>query len=226
MALESRTVAKLFLVLLGLAFASPVQADEILYVLFFGSQSNPRRMKYTHTWATIVKATGEGKDLDKYRLEVNTCSWLPATLNVRVWRLRPETGVNLDLDSTIIAMLENDEEITEWGPYQIAETSYERGLGQILRLDNGEYKYRAIDGLSRASNIANCFHSISDLDRENSRRRYPLIGAGENVTFDIVQTMHRRNKIIAPETDHSWIDHRLGLDAYPITHRHFSEGPP
>jgi hypothetical protein len=209
-----------------MTFADPLRADESYYVIFFGSQSTPRRPKYTHTWGTIVKATGEGKDLSKYDLEVHTCSWLPATLNIRVWRLLPETGVNLDLDSTINLMLHNKEEIVQWGPYQISEQSYERGLRQIQRLDSGVYRYRAVDGLSRTSNIANCFHAISDLDRESSRRRYPLTQAGEDVTFDIVQTMHQRDKIIGPGTDHSWLDHRLGLDAYPITRRRYSAGPP
>jgi hypothetical protein len=32
------------------------------YVLVFGSESRPRRPKYTHSWATLVKVTGEQSD--------------------------------------------------------------------------------------------------------------------------------------------------------------------
>ena len=39
-------------------------------------------MKYSHTWATFVKATGEGPDPAAWRLEEHTISWLPQTLNV------------------------------------------------------------------------------------------------------------------------------------------------
>jgi hypothetical protein len=212
--------------LLGLAAASQLHAEEYYYAIFFGAQATPRRPKYTHTFATIVKATGEGRDMSKYRLEVHTCSWLPETLELYVWKLRPQRGVNLDLESTLKLMVDNREETSEWGPYQIPPESYERGLREIQRLDSGAEKYRAIDGLSRDSGVSNCFHAISDLDRDSSRRRYPLTQAGTSVTFDIVRTMHTRGKILGPGNDHSWIDHALGLDNNPIIHRTYEEGEP
>ena len=54
--------------------------------MIFGSQSNPKQLRYTHTWATYVRAVGEGPDPTQYALEAHTISWLPQTLVVRVWR--------------------------------------------------------------------------------------------------------------------------------------------
>ncbi len=206
--------------------ASPVRAEERYFALFFGAESQPYRPKYTHTWATIVKLTGEGADLNTYQCEVHTCSWLPATMDVKVWKLRPETGYNFDLHTTICAMIKNGECISEWGAYEIKMHNYERGLGQIQRLDSGELCYRAIDGRSPERNVSNCFHAISDLDPEYGRSRYPLTEAGERVTYEIIERIHERNPDIRQSPLAEWIDHRLGLDDYPITHRRYRDGPP
>ena len=45
--------------------------------MIFGSQSKPKLLRYTHTWATFVRAVGEGPDLNTYSLELSTISWLP-----------------------------------------------------------------------------------------------------------------------------------------------------
>src|SRR5438270_13790364 len=83
---------------------STARAGEVYYVMVFGSQSRPKQLRYTHTWATFIKATGEGDDPNAYDLEYNTISWLPATLEVKVLRPWPEPGVNLDLYQTLRAM--------------------------------------------------------------------------------------------------------------------------
>jgi len=223
---RSRLLLTLLLPLAALAAAPAVHADERYYVIFFGSESRPYRPKYTHTWATLVKATGDGEDVSKYNLELSTISWLPATANVRVARLRPECGKNFDLYSTLDIVLQHSEEILQWGPYEIGKESYDRAMGKVALLESGEIRYRAIDGFRRGSNISNCFHAISDLDRIQGRAHYPLTQAGEKITYDIVVTLEERGRIIGRGTDHSWILHRLGLDDYPITHRRLRDGSP
>ena len=42
-----------------LTSASPVRADERYFLVVFGAEPCPYRAKYTHTWATIAKLTGE-----------------------------------------------------------------------------------------------------------------------------------------------------------------------
>ena len=81
------------------------RGGEFYYVLIFGSESHPKQLRYTHTWATFVRAVGEGPDPSNYALEVHTISWLPQRWRVKVWRPWPEPGVNLDLYQTLDAVL-------------------------------------------------------------------------------------------------------------------------
>src|SRR4051794_26912733 len=91
--------------LVGLALVgAPSRGGEIYYGMIFGSQPEPKRLKYTHTWATFIKVVGEGTDPRGYALEYNTISWLPRTLEVKVLRPWAEPGVNLDLYQTLDAM--------------------------------------------------------------------------------------------------------------------------
>jgi hypothetical protein len=211
---------------LSLVPAAEARADERYFAIFFGAESKPYRPKYTHTWACVVKLTGEGEDLDRYQCQVDTCSWLPATLDVKVWKLWPERGVNLDLHSTIRMVLKNHEEISQWGPYELRKESYEKGMALIRRLNSGAVRYRAIDGVSRSRNISNCFHAISDLDPEYGRRRFSLLLAGERVTEEIIERVHERGVVISRSPLGDWLDHRLGLDAYPIVQRRYRQGAP
>src|SRR5689334_15600040 len=77
--------------------ATPVQADEFYFVAIFGSESVPKQVRYTHSWATFIKLSGCGSDLNTYRMEAFTISWMPATLEIRPLAPLPEKGVNLDL---------------------------------------------------------------------------------------------------------------------------------
>jgi hypothetical protein len=195
-------------------------AAERYFIILFGAQSEPPRAKYAHTWSAYVKATGEGDDVDSYHLHVRTDSWLPPDARVQVWRLRPQEGRNFDLYTTFDIVLADRDTIAEWGPYETDFEAYRRGTNEIDRLEAGIIKYRAIDGPSRRSNIKNCFHSISDvLDRQDSRRRYPLRQTGFRVTDDIVEFLLQSGRIINPGQDNGWLDRRLRLDCYPITHK-------
>ena len=39
-----------------------VRGEERYYAMIFGSQSSPKLLRYTHTWATFVRVVGEGDD--------------------------------------------------------------------------------------------------------------------------------------------------------------------
>ena len=109
------------------------RAGEVYYVMVFGSQSQPKQLRYTHTWATFIKATGEGTDPNTYALEYNTISWLPRTLDVKVLRPWAEPGVNLDLHQTLRAVAANDESVKMWGPFIVGPEVYRRSL-EVQRL--------------------------------------------------------------------------------------------
>jgi hypothetical protein len=217
-----RSVALAVLVAVAVTCVAPLRANEAYYLILFGAQREPPHPKYAHTWATYVRAHGEGDDPRSYALAIRNNSWLPANLNIQVWRPCPQQGANLDLKSTLDFVMAEGSLISEWGPHQIPPEIYWRGIREIERLESGEILYRAIDGLSRRSNIKNCFHSISDvLDRRDSRAYYPLRQNGFPVTYDIIKSLRDRGYIINPGQDNTWLDRRLGLDALPIIHRPF-----
>ena len=191
------------------------RADEFHYVMIFGSQSKPKRLKYTHTWATLIKATGEGPDAANYALDVYTISWLPATLDVKVWSPRPEPGVNLDLDQTIRAMLANDESITMWGPFRVRPVLWERA--QVIRgiIERNEASYRAISNSSNML-VSDCIHAIAAVDPDFGRNHYPLIRIGKPASRYIARQVMTRSQYDQTAEDHSWLIPRLGLCRRPI----------
>jgi hypothetical protein len=55
-------IRRVVIALLGLVFALTVgeaRGEEFYYVMIFGSQSKPKLLQYTHTWATFIRAIGD-----------------------------------------------------------------------------------------------------------------------------------------------------------------------
>lgn len=199
-----------------LAFsAGGASAGEFYYVMIFGSQGHPKQLRYTHTWATFVKAVGEGADPNAYALEANTISWLPETLDVKVWRLRPEPGTNLDLDQTLAAVYSRNEHVTMWGPFRVQKAIYERSLAVRGILDNDTAQYRAISGPGNLL-ISDCIHAVAAVDPLFGRGHYPLIRIGKPASRYIAREAARRTVFDPSATDNRWLIPRFGLDRYPI----------
>jgi hypothetical protein len=190
-------------------------ASEYHFMMVFGSQSHPKQLRYTHTWATFVRAVGEGPDLASYQLEVFTISWLPRTLNVRVLALRPEPGINLDLYTTLNAMLADREHITMWGPFVASPRIYNRAVQQFARLQSGAIVYRAIDSV-RDPSISDCIHAVADIDPDFGRSHYPLVRIGSPASRYIVRQIMSRSPIDQSAYNNEWLIYRLGLNQYPI----------
>ena len=87
---------------------------------------------------------GDGPDLSTYNLELSTISWLPRTFEVKVFRLSPEPGINLDLYQTLRVVLANGESVTMWGPFVVRKELWEGSLLIRSILDSGAAEYRAI----------------------------------------------------------------------------------
>jgi hypothetical protein len=202
------------LALIALALASPARAGTSYYVMIFGSQPCPKQLRYTHTWATFVKATGEGTDPNGYALEYRTISWLPRTLEVRVFNPVPEPGVNLDLYQTLAAEYSHGDSVTMWGPFIIREELYDRAGEIVSVLESGQARYRAISGMELLT--GDCIHAVAAVDPVFGRSHYPLIRIGKPASRYIARQIVTRDPYDQYQYDNSWLIPRLGLDRYPI----------
>jgi hypothetical protein len=195
--------------------AGAAKADEFYYVMIFGSQSKPKLLQYTHTWATFIRAVGEGPDADNYAVYQHTISWLPQSLDVRTWSLFPEPGVNLDLYETLDAVYREREHVTMWGPFRMHPLVYERSLGVKSILESGAAEYRAIS-TTRNLLVSDCIHAVAAIDPVFGRDHYPLVRVGKPASRYIARQIMTRSAFDQWQGDNSWLIARLGLDRYPI----------
>ena len=201
---------------LMVAFSSGnASASEFYYVLIFGSQSHPKQLRFVHTWATFVKATGEGPDPNAYAIEANTLSWVPSKLVVDVWTLKPEPGRLLDLESTFAMTDSHRENVTMWGPFRISPEVYARSLQERRHLESGRVQYRAIDGPINAL-VSDCIHAVAAVDPQFGRGHYPLIRTGNSASRYIARQVVQRGVFDHGSNDNAWLVPRLGLDRHAI----------
>ena len=191
------------------------RGEDRYYAMIFGSQSSPKLLRYTHTWATFVRVSGEGDDPRGYQVYPHTISWLPDTLSVRTWALLPEKGVNLDLYSTLDVVYRDGESVTMWGPFEMARPVYERSLRVKAILDGGAAEYRAIS-TPRNLLISDCIHAVAAVDPVFGRGHYPLIRIGKPASRFIARQVMTRSVFDQYNTHASWLIPWLGLDRYPI----------
>jgi hypothetical protein len=202
----------------GLAFlvtTSETKGDEFYYAMIFGSQSKPKLLQYTHTWATFIRAVGEGPDANNYILYQHSISWLPQSLDVQTWSLLPEPGVNLDLYQTLETVYRDREHVTMWGPFRIHLAGYERSLEVKGILDSGVAQYRAIS-TQRNPLICDCIHAVAAVDPVFGRGHYPLVRIGKPASRFIARQVMTRSVFDQWGADNSWLIPRLGLNRYPI----------
>lgn len=212
------------LVLMACSFTSTAaQARERYFLIIFGSESTPRIPRYTHTFATAIKVCEPTPGVIT-SLEAHTISWLPQSLKVRILRLRPEPGFNLDLHRTLHwAIDETPQEVSMWGPYEIPAHWYCLFLRQYVDLIPGQERYKAVDPIVR-EHISDCIHAVTDMDPVFERLYYPIIFFGNGASWRIVRVLQRRDIIIDPDRSHPWLIPMLGLDQYPIRQRYY-RGP-
>jgi hypothetical protein len=219
MGLGRRVRVGMLAVIVVFAATGDAAAAERYYVLVFGSQSHPKLLRYTHTWATFIRAVGEGSDPNGWVLYQHTISWLPQTLEIRVWNPFPEPGINLDLDQTIDAVSAHNENVTLCGPFVITPDIYERSVRVHQLVESGSVQYRAISN-SYNLLISDCIHAVAAVDPIFGRNHYPLIRIGNPASRFIargivVRSVENRG-IDQAAFDNSWLIPRLGLDHYPI----------
>ena len=202
-------------VLRSMMTASKTYGDEFYYVMIFGSQSKPKLLQFTHTWATFIRAVGEGADANNYIVHQHTISWLPQSLDVQTWSLVPERGVNLDLYATLEAVYRNREHVSMWGPFRIHQVVYERSLSVQGILESGAARYWAIS-TPRNLLISDCIHAVAAIDPVFGRGHYPLVRIGKPASRYIAREIMTRSVFDQWQGDNSWLIGRLGLERLPI----------
>jgi hypothetical protein len=158
---------------------------------------------------------------------VDTISWLPAARQIRPLRLWVEQGENLDLYSTLQAMVQQGEHISLWGPYESCQGLHQRFLAQKAFLDAHGIGYQCIDSLGEAArrgNGLNCFHALAGIDPEYDRRQYPAYLFGDAASAYLVQQLFERAVLADPRITQDWLIPVLALDRYPIRRRPYA-GP-
>jgi len=198
-----------------LSLPTLVQAETYYFMTVFGSECHPPRPQYAHSFATFVKATGQGRDYSEYHLEVHTISWLPETMDIKVWRMTPEPGDNYSLFTTLNWAVDVGADIRKYGPYQISCETYRRALHRISIMNQDLLRYQAVDPVVRTE-ISNCIHAISGIDPYDSRTRYPLIRIGQSASEHIAEVFIENGLILNPKANHQWLDYRMGLHCYEI----------
>ena len=203
----------------------PAPDGERYFVMIFGSESKPKRAKYTHTWGSVIRVTDCESGSPK--IEEHTISWMPATLEIRPVSRTVEPGVNLGLKFTIEEMLRNDEHVAMYGPYETGPGFYQRFLTQKAFMESGKVGYQCIDSFGEAARCGNgsdCIHAITDMDPSYSRNHYPLSFYGIAASRNVVREIHTRPVIKCPSADHSWLIPLLEIDKYKIERKTYT-GP-
>ena len=193
---------------------------EAYYMLVFDADGGAARS--SHTFATFVKATGQGSKEEDDQLEAHTISWMPASLEIAVLRRTPEPGANLDLSATLRWAQSVGARVSMWGPYRIEKELYDRALTQEERLRSGRVLYKAVDRNYRPQ-ASNCIHALSDIDTDNG---FLHVGPewGEAASRDVANYLRRW--IMNPEKTYPWVNDRLQLREFPIEGQRLEEVRP
>lgn len=196
-------------------FAQAARGDEH-YVVVFGAQSDPKRPKYSHSWATFVRCGQDGP-------EIVTISWMPCKLEITPNRPTAEPGVNLDLHRSFEVTLANCEEVMAWGPYRIDCDLFQRAKRHACRLNNGEIRYKTIDMVRNPMRVSNCIHALT-VFTENRRVRIGRTNFGDVASYWVMYAY--REWLCCPREPQCWLIEMLELCQYPIQWRTLDQGVP
>lgn len=206
--------------LIGLGLpANSAKAADRYFAFVFSSQAAPKLPRFTHIWATVVKVSKAELPPDQWSFQVDTISWFPATLKVHTLRVRPEPGVNLTLQDTLAQVQKQHQHVGVWGPFEVPEFMYCEFMTQKARLESGQILYQAIDSLRCPENVSDCIHSLTDMDRQNGRRAYPLNRFGDDAAAGFVRVIRERGQCISPSESIEFAYQALNISCYAITRR-------
>jgi hypothetical protein len=200
------------------------RADEAYFLMVFGSQRPVNLPRHAHCFATFVRVScPRGGSPARQQVQSWTISWMPRTLEIGIYRLRPEAGVNLDLHSTLRWALADRQRVFLWGPYQITRDLFDRAIRQIVHLRSGAVCYKAVVTGYPSDRVSNCIFAVRDLAMAPPRVRVGEPRWGEGAGSGIACAL--RPWIIDPARTHDWIAGEVGLWRYPLVRRDLDAKP-
>lgn len=186
--------------------------EQRFYLVLYGSQSEPYRIRFTHAWATFVKTTRDANG--NLLVRADTISWLPATLRIHPLALRREPGMNLNSEDTLAWARSVNSRIAVLGPYEIDREHYDRLRARRRELESGAVSYRALGGLTRKAPVSNCGQSFTRAEPVVGRRYWqPIPQPGERGVARLAARYVRAGAFVAPHVTHDWLLPILGIDA-------------
>jgi hypothetical protein len=191
-------------------------AEDLYFVIVYGAQRRPiNQPRYTHTWATFVHLNGCGPDPRTYQATFFTISWLPATLEIKPGRLRPEQGRNLTHAETVAWCEQNCMEIAQFGPYQTRPELFELCLHRWGHLERGEFQYRATDVLNGRAwrEVCNCIYAVLDFDERDPAIRPVTFGFGYRASAFVTRRL--QSWYSDGDREHHWVSEMIGAQTYP-----------
>lgn len=224
-------IVTLALGMLGGPIAGYTLAADKYYALFFASQSEPRRARFSHTFCTFIKAEeGNADAVAEPKFESHTISWLPTSGVVRVLALRPERGRNFSLAETLRVVRGTGQHVWSYGPYEVSADTYNKLLRQKQKLDSGRYTYKAIDG--RRPGALNCIHAVTTADPAWGGFGVPSESYGLPSVRILAERITNKGQVLAQNQD--WILEKLAIrtgtgirymNYDPQSHQHLARVP-
>ena len=162
------------------------------FIIPFAYENDGNDPELSHSFMTVIRVFAEGKrprpnsefktgTYKGWNFEAYNISWIPADfmenphlcvfegVGSRLFAKRNQCpispGKNFSLQDTIKLAANAKVAVAMWGPYEITQAGFDRGVKRKQLLDSGTIKYRADDRLYLKDKIAiNCFHAMANLD--------------------------------------------------------------
>jgi hypothetical protein len=203
-------------VLALLAAPAPSRAGDLYFMTVYGAQRPVINLpRYTHTWATFIRLSGEGCELRTYRAQAFTISWMPATLAIRPVALRPERGANLTLSQTLEWCEQSRMQPKQLGPYQITPDLWNLAFERFDQLERGEMQYRASDLVNApiSGRVCNCIYAVLDLEGRDPAFRPVTLGFGDLGSWFVVRRLSPY--IVDRRVTYPWVSDMIGVRNFP-----------
>ncbi len=162
------------------------------FIIPFAYENKGHDPEFSHSFMTVIRVFADGRQPKltsglkgrRYKnreFEAFTISWLPhdflqnphlcvfegfGARLIASWNKCPlSVGKDFNLPDTIKLAVHAKVAVGMWGPYEITQAGFDRGVKRLRLLDTGTIKYRADDRLYRKNQVAiNCFHAMAGLD--------------------------------------------------------------